>query len=228
MVSYLIDRVRKYVAVDTMAGPETSNVFQVPLTPSDVAFFENPKNQPIENAINCGAVSGQLLGLYSKETAEGMTELNIGITLEWWVDELNRVSKGSIVTYTLRNVLGIGYIEDHLFTNYATLVFLTRTGAAGHTVVGVYDKDRKFYILDPQKRMVYAKSEIPAYFAEESITGITLILANVQLPREVFDDIYINTFLSDKLLTGCKLGGKRKRTRKSRLRRKRKNKTRKQ
>jgi len=222
--------------------PLISALFQVALTPADVKFFDNPSNQPedLNEAINCGAVSGQLLGLYSKWTAEVMTEQRLASYKQEWITELNREAEGKF-TFTLADGLGVDYrynvnldyVRRNLFTGYATLLMFDRVGVPGHSVVGAYDSSRNFYILDAQARRVYAEKDIPRYLIEQQFVSFSVItVEGVGLPKDAYISLYTNIALSGYLKSACALEGgrkrKRKSTRKLRSRRKRKNKTRKQ
>ena len=202
----------------------TSTVFQAQLRPTDVKFFENPESQPRYNPMNCGAVSGQLLGIVSKSVSEEMTKQRIGVALDEWVNELNKLAGSQIYR---KEPASLQTIRNSLFPGFATLALFTRIDNIGHYAVIAVGKDNNLYILDPQIRKVFKNDEITQYIQEGNLDGPIYILRTP--PRTKSE--HISAFIDDILaghMSACHLGGKRKRsTRKRKTRSLRKRNTRK-
>lgn len=202
----------------------TSTLFQTQLRPEDVTFFENPANQPQYNPMNCGAVSGQLLGLVSKRSSEIMTAEKIGMGIQEWVDEFNKISDSPVYSH---NLVTLRDIETSLFPGFATLVLFTRLDDLGHYCVVAKDSKNEIYILDPQSRIVVPSEKISEYFKEQSFTDLVYVIRTPPRTKEEHLSAYIDEILSSQL-SECRLGGKRKRsTRKRKTRSLRKRNTRK-
>lgn len=202
-----------------------STLFQIPLRPEEVTYFENPKNQPDYNPMNCGAVSGQLLGFVSKQTSEIMTEKGIGMGIEEWVQEFNRVSGSQEYSSELTT---LAEVEKDLFPGCATLVLFTRSGAVGHYCVLAKDSKNNIYILDPQARMVISRGGFSEYFKQQLFTDFVFVIRTAPRTEDEHFSAYIDDILSSRLTSECRIAGKRKRsTRKRKTRSLRKRNTRK-
>lgn len=204
-----------------------SRLFQVPLTPTDVKIYEPPPNQPLINPTNCGAVTGQLLGLVSSSSAEQMTAQQQGVFIDEWVTHLNVTAGGNVYRSEETTV---DEIHNQLFEGNATMVLFLRPAGMGHYVVLANHK-HKTYLLDPQVGETVPYEGIRNYLQTTGLTGEILVVKSME-PRtkEQHEDVFIDDLLSWQM-SACKLGGKRKtqrrKHRKSRLRRKRNSKTRK-
>lgn len=171
-------------------GP-TSNLFQVPISPADVAMFKNPPSQPPSYPMNCGAVSGQLLRIVSDAESELMTQRRIGTTWGEWINYINTKKPAGVIEYRTAIVFNefetsrdsIRTIEPLLFPGFATLVSVHRTTRpAGHYFVLAKDAEGRTYILDPQIRHVVQSHQLQAYL-ELGKLDAHLITIKVNPPR---------------------------------------------
>lgn len=173
--------------------PIRTQLFQKRITPNDTKFFENPSTQPELNPMNCAAVSGQLLGIVSKKTAEEMTDKAIGKTLDEWILAMNKLGS---TKYSAKDV-DFNTIYNQLFLGYATIGFFTRTDGTGHAAVIVRYTDGNTYILDPQVRDVYVNEDIVNFKRRGNYTDrIFVLYSNTPLTKEEYDTIFAEDILS--------------------------------
>ena len=204
-----------------------STLFQTQLSNRDIVYFRNPENQPAYNPLNCGAVSGQLLGIVSKTLAEKMTAGITGVYIQEWEDSLNKIA-GKKIYHVEQTKLD--EIYNDLFDGFGTLVLFTRAVGLGHYCVLASGNDHELYLLDAQTRQAYKGREaIEQYLQSQLLIGPTLVIRTIPKTKNEHIDTFIDDFLS-RNLAECRTGGKRKtrKTRKLRSSRKRIRRTRKQ
>lgn len=193
-----------------------STLFQTQLSNKDILYFRNPENQPAYNPMNCGAVSGQLLGIVSKKLAEKMTARMEGVYIQDWENDLNTAAGRRIYSIQQTNLVDI---YNDLFDGFGTLVLFTRVGGPGHYCVLALGNDHELYLLDAQLRQVYkGKAAIEQYLQTQGLVGPMLVIRTIPKTKDEHINTFINDFLS-RHFSECRIGGKRK-TRKTRKPRK--------
>lgn len=153
----------------------SSFLFQVPLNERDLKIFRSPKSQPPFNPRNCGAVTGQLLGLVSPTTADQMTQLKQGVYPAEWVDYINNTI-GNTLDFKRYNIGAFqSFFEKNLFPGFGTILAIYPKGfQGGHWFVMAKTLDNRLIVLDPQRRMGYY--DIPAYFSSGSFTPVEFLV----------------------------------------------------
>lgn len=126
----------------------------------DLKIFKTPKNQPISNPTNCGAVTAQLLGLVTPEIAEIMTQEKQGLWIPEWEHYLSEKLEQPVraVEYP-RNQLE-PYLSRKLFDGFATPVLFLPEERFGHYMV--VGKSNQLVFLDAQKRFGSFSLDYPA------------------------------------------------------------------
>ncbi len=103
--------------------------------------------------MNCGAVTGQLLGLVSPKTANEMTQLQQGSYLGEWVDYASKVIGSPLTIHTEPITEFTRFFTYALFPGFGTLVLtLPVNDGVGHYFVVGKSNDNRIVILDPQTR----------------------------------------------------------------------------
>ena len=189
----------------------SSRLFQVKLNDRDMKVFRTPSAQPFINPVNCGAVTAQLLGLVTPETANQMTRDVEGAVADEWVLFLSRVLQTNIVAEEYNRDEFEAFFDHALFPGFATVVLLLPNDKDGHYVVVGKSQAGVLVILDPQSRIGY-------FNVDDVYSFTTFVVFNRDFPRTSYqhETDYID-FLAE-IFSKCKLnGGKRRRKTKRRL-----------
>jgi hypothetical protein len=127
-------------------------------------YFQSPESQPQINPRNCGAVTGQLLGLVGSKIANEMTMLMQGTYPAEWTNYVSTALNDN-VTLNYYQIEGIGHSLKHeLFPGFGTMVGIAPDEGHGHWfVVGKRLDNQALVILDPQIRKGFL--DFPSYFA---------------------------------------------------------------
>jgi len=207
----------RYVEAPTRMNVERTSVklFQLPFTDRDIARFRTPIRQGFASGapMNCGAVSGSLLGILTSEETERLTREGIDAPSAYdtaWVTYLNNIVEQRDF-YESRETTW-NEIYDDLIENYGTIVLGTRGEDIGHYFVMRRTFTGDVEIVDPQTRTVYTgMPSIERYLAESGLTSnpIAFFSREPQTQTQI-NDLFADYFLSNALLK-CKLGGQRKR-----------------
>lgn len=160
-----------------------SSLFQIPIGERDLKLFQTPSNQPPNYPLNCGAVTAQLLGLVSPETANEMTFRQQGIYIQEWTAYAS-ASFGSPVTSYIYPIASFDALfAESLLPGFATLV-LTLPGVGkglGHYFVVGKTPVGRLVILDPQVRRGFLNST--AYFQQFSPPHTSFLVLRRNTPR---------------------------------------------
>lgn len=133
----------------------SSKLFQVRLNQRDTRLFRTPESQPTEHPINCGAVSGLLLGLITPKLANELTQLERGQTATEWETYLSASTETPIHFNIIETTRMEHFFRDNLFPGFATFVAVLPAEQYGHAVVVAKSQDNRLAILDPQWKKVY-------------------------------------------------------------------------
>ncbi len=204
----------KQVLNTEMGSEMTTNLYQVPLNPSDVANFIAPSQQPQQGAMNCASVSLLLLRLINKSQAESNASRVEGVSLDAVIEFFNTKIKGR--TFSSQslpiNDTSVYSIQNSLFEQCATIVLGTRSKhAIGHYFVFFKYKDT-LYILDAQTKVVKSGlDEINSYLKSAELDDTFFIITiNSRATKGDIYEIYTDYILTD-MLSDCSIkGGKRK------------------
>ena len=203
-------------------GPTQMNVertevtlFQLPLSDRDIARFRTPISQGFASGrpMNCGAVSGSLLGILTSEETEHLTRQGIQAFSAQdanWADYLNTIINRTGF-YQSRETTWT-QVYDNLFENYGTIVGGSREDDVGHYFVIRRTGAGEVEALDPQSRSVYTgMSLIEGYIADQGFTRqpVAFFSEEPQTLKQI-NDSFIDYFLANQFAK-CKLGGQRKR-----------------
>jgi hypothetical protein len=144
----------------------TSPLFQLRMSDRDIRLFQSPSSQA-SNPYNCGAVTGQLLGLVTPGTANEMTILQQGMFIKEWALYVSD-SLQSPVTRHEESILRFERFSTYnLFPGFATLVLSFPDGnGMGHYFVVGKTQDNRIVILDPQSRKMF--TDTSTYFSSFS------------------------------------------------------------
>lgn len=204
-----------------------STLFQVPLEKRDLDSFRTPMNQQVENPMNCGAVSTQLLHIIPKAVVEQLSKENTPTSVDQWVSYMNKrtPTKTEYYSDSTRDIAhAFDVLQTQLFEGFATLVGITRVSPEGEMLLGhffvvVKLRPGNFYLLDPQIRMGTDANGIMKYLEEQQLNGEVVVIAtNEPQTRGDFQTDYIDRFLPDLLTTECSIKGGRKKRRMTRRR----------
>lgn len=134
----------------------SSSLFQVRLNDSDLRVFQSPKSQSLFNPKNCGAVTGQLLGLVTPKIADEMTQLQRGVFLDEWESYVSSVL-GNPVRHVEQDIAEFeSYFRRYLLPGFGSIVLtLPLSQQFGHYFVVAKSIDERIVILDPQIRRGY-------------------------------------------------------------------------
>jgi hypothetical protein len=130
-----------------------SELFQIKLKDSDLTYFQTPASQPAINPKNCGAVTGQLLGLVNPKTANEMTILGQGVYPEEWRKYMQNILHEpiSLHYYQISDIQRT--FQRALFPGFGTIVGIYPESGSGHWFVIAKRLDNsELVILDPQIR----------------------------------------------------------------------------
>ncbi len=197
----------------------TSQLFQVPLGDRELQMFRSPAAQPAFNPRNCGAVSGQLLGLVTPEISNAMTQAEAGAYVDEWINHLSGILRKPLYSPETPIDLFQNFFTNNLFPGFATLVAAHPVIGSGHFFVVAKSSDGQIMILDPQIRYGFRNSS--EYFSNfrPPIARFSIIFheASIPIAQHIQDSISIlrnglNQCSSDVEMSG----GKRKKQRKTR------------
>lgn len=132
-----------------------SSLFQVRMNDADLRVFRSPLTQPSFNPKNCGAVTGQLLGLVTPNVSNQMTELSQGVFLEEWETYVSSVLDNPVKRIEQDISKFESFFNANLFPGFGTLVLTLSTISFGHYFVVAKSVDGRLVILDPQLRVGY-------------------------------------------------------------------------
>lgn len=207
----------RYVGPSPMNLEQTYvTLFQLPLNDRDIARFRTPIRQGFASGapMNCGAVSGSLLGILTSEETEHLTQQGIeapSAYAEGWVAYLNRlVEKPGF--YEVRQT-GWTEIYNDLIQNHGTIVLGTRGEDIGHYFVVRRTSLGELEILDPQSKTMYTgMPSIEGYLAETGLTTEPLaFFSREPQTQQQINDLFVNYFLSNSLVKCRITGGQKKR-----------------
>jgi hypothetical protein len=176
----------------------TSQLFQVRLNDLDLKMFKSPETQPKFNPKNCGAVTGQLLGVVSQKASNEMTEKKLGLTTNEWTTYIQSVI-GSPVQFTYEYISKfVPTFQKSLLPGFGTFVVVLPEQGIGHAFVVAKDLSGRLLFLDPQIRKGFYS--INEYFSNRSLEPrrfAIIIHPNPKTAKE-HDDIAIG-FLANAL-----------------------------
>lgn len=160
-----------------MSRTQPTLLFQLPLTESDVSRFKNPDTQPLVGAINCGAVSAQLIGIVTRGISTDITSAERGMYIQEWVDSMNEAAGFAAYSWNIGSK--VGPLFDNLFNGHATMVLVDAPAVGvGHYFVIARDNDGIPYVLDPQAALLgnehavfQGEEKIEEYLASGGLTG---------------------------------------------------------
>lgn len=139
-----------------------SSLFQVKLNDSDLRLFTSPESQPAFDPKNCGAVTGQLLGLVSSKVANEMTIFRQGVYPDEWINYISSTI-GSKVTFKYQSISKLqSFFDKALFPGFGTILAIYPKEGSGHWFVMAKTIDNRLVALDPQVRQWY--TSIESYF----------------------------------------------------------------
>jgi hypothetical protein len=118
-------------------------------------MFRSPEAQPAFNPKNCGAVTGQLLGLVTSKTANEMTKLGQGSYPEEWVNYIS-TTVGSPVKLKVYPFSTLeSFFQANLFPGFGTSIAMYPESGSGHWFIVAKSRENRLVILDPQTRKGY-------------------------------------------------------------------------
>lgn len=178
----------------------TSALFQTLLGPRDLRMFRTPSTQPEFNPKNCGAVTGQLLGLVTPRKAEEMTEQTQGVMIAEWIDFAKNVLHMDI-GYQLHSIDTFTTIfQSQLFHGFGTLVLAIGKGETfGHYFVVAKSKDGQLAIVDPQLRKGFFN--LSEYFSliKPTPSSFYVLIRDTPKTSAQHESDYIDGFLANNL-----------------------------
>lgn len=178
----------------------TSVLFQTPLGPSDLRIFRTPSAQPELNPKNCGAVTGQLLGLVTPGMSQEMTEKEEGVMIAEWIDFAKAVLHMKI-GYKIHPLDTFETVfQSQLFPGFGTLVLALGKGERfGHYFVVTKSKDGKLAIVDPQLRKGFFNASEYFSLMQPTPSSFYVLLRDSPKTPAQHESDYIDGFLANNL-----------------------------
>ena len=204
-----------------------STLFQVPLEKRDIQSFSTPMNQHVENPMNCGAVSTQLLRMIPKAFSEELSKQNTPTTVDNWAQYMNTLVSDPTY-YRIDSVsdisFAIGILRERLFEGFATLIGITRRAPSGEQPVGHFFvlanlRPGTFYLIDPQIQFSTDSNGVADYMRNNALNGdVYVITTREPHTRDEFQSQYVDHFLSNLVTFECSIGARRTKRRTTRRR----------
>jgi hypothetical protein len=197
-----------------MAGMDIEHtdvfLFQVPFTKKDLDRFRAPDSQPAVNPVNCGPVSGQLLGIITRALSNQLTVARRGMTLAEWEYEISNVLNSQVEGSIKSPADGPSYFLQKLFPGHATMVIYNRGGGQlGHAFVVAKTMEDRLYILDAQSREVYEDDKDYYRVLGGDPVNITVFLFTEPKTKSEIEKQQID-YLTKSMSELCIKGGTRK------------------